>query len=265
MRPRLMQQLAVGVAVLLAATAHVARADNWGGEPPQFQVELRYWLVQDLFASTQVDGAVVGSRIDLRRDVKIAKDNVPELRFVWLPTDASSIRIGYTRLKFDGNRAVADDLLFRDVPFPAGDTVYSRLRADYYYIDWAIQVGGDNFRIGPVFGIHGWTNKVEVVDRTADGHPGASRNFNNITPAVGLAVNWTPHKVISVFLDGSGMHQGAEGWHVDAEAGIKIYPIKNLGIVASYRRLEINNEKKNSGNFVKYSVRGPFVGFDVRF
>jgi hypothetical protein len=265
MARRTWQVVAVIVAVLLTATAQLAGADNWGGEPPQYQIELRYWLVQDLFASTRVDGALAGANLDLRRDLKIDKDNIPELRFVWMPTDVSTVRIGYTRLRFEGNRVAPFDFFFNDLPVAAGDTVRSRVRGDYYYVNWAIQAGGDTFRLGPIFGLHGWTNRVGVEDRSVAGHPRTERTFNNVIPAVGLAVDWSPAKVITFFFDGSGMHQGAEGWHLDAEAGVKVYPIKNLAFVGSYRRLEINNDRKNSENFIKYSVRGPFVGFDVRF
>jgi len=252
------------VAGLGVAAAAMAGSASWPGEPPVLQIEARYWLVDDLRASALASGSTAGTELDLVRDLGLEEDDQLELRLVWMPGDTHRFRLGWSPLGFDGSHALAGPAMFGDGLYPGGDVVAVDLDQDYYWLNWALRFGGDSFTFGPVLGLHGWTAEVQLEDRTAGGSVRYEK-YNNFIPAVGLAFDWTPHRVVTVFFEGSGMSQGSQGWHLDAEAGIKVYPIKNLGIVASYRRLEMKNADEDGSNFADWSVRGAFVGFDVRF
>jgi hypothetical protein len=82
-------------------------------------------------------------------------------------------------------------------------------------------------------------------------------------PTLGVALDIRHHRILNIFGEASGMTAGSYGYTYDAEAGIKLIPIKILSLVGGYRIMEFKAE--NDPDYAKVRVHGPFVGATVRF
>jgi hypothetical protein len=260
--------LAVGLLLLVgAASPGLAQTPKWEGDPARFQVEVRLWIPDTLDASTYATGMVGGDTLDLDEVVGIDSTETPEVRFCILPSPASRLRFGWTHIQFDGSNVVDGTFTFAGSQFGNGATVTGNLNQDYWYLNWAyepIEIGEeDTFRAGFVLGLHGWKSEIKLHNSAPE--VAARKQFDSFFPAIGLAFDWAPSEYVTVFFEGSGAHQGSDGWHLDAEGGVKICPIKLLAIVVSYRQLEISNQENDSEWFGRWTVRGPFAGVDFRF
>ena len=260
--------LTMGLLMALALVSPaLAQTPKWEEDPARFQIELRGLFADELRASTMATGLVSGSNaLDLDHTVGIDEEGLPELRFVLIPSSASRIRFGYTPIRFDGANAVAETFHFNGTQFGGGADVSGELRQDYFYLDWIFQpfeVGEDTVRFGFILGLHGWRSSIKLSNDAPAVE--TEKAFDNVFPAVGLALDWNPSRYFTVFLQGSGVSQGADGWHLDAEGGVKISPIQAFAIVLAYRQLEFSNEENDSDSFGRWTVRGPFAGVDIRF
>jgi hypothetical protein len=259
--------LAVGLLLLVGAVSPaLAQTPKWEGDPARYQVELRLFLPEPWRATTWATG-LPGDTLDLKGLVGIEEKNTPEVRFCLLPSPGSRVRIGWLHTQFDGHSVVPGTFTFDGTQFGGGATVSGNVNQDYWYVNWdyePIELGEeDTFRAGFVLGLHGWTSEIRLFNSA----PGlaANKQFHNVFPAIGLAFDWAPSEYLTVFFEGSGAHQGADGWHLDAESGVKFCPVKLLAIVISYRQLEISNQSNDSDWFGRWSIRGPYAGFDLRF
>jgi hypothetical protein len=254
------------VAAIAPVSPALAQTPKWEEDPAQFQIELRYWIPDDLEATTLATGSVSGNSLDLAGTVGIEEEGMPEVRFTLLGSSASRLRFGYTRVRFDGGNTVDGTFHFQGTQFGNGAVVSGELNQDYYYLDWIFQpfeVGEDTFRFGFILGVHGWKSQIKLYNDAPE--VAASKQFDNVFPVLGLALDWNPSRYFTLFAQGSGVSQGEDGWHLDAEGGIKISPIQALAIVLSYRQLDISNEENDSDSFGRWTIAGPFVGVDIRF
>lgn len=258
--------IALALLLLLGTgTRALAQTPKWEEDPARFQVELRAWIPESLEASTYATG-IPGDSLDLDSVVGIESKNTPEIRFCLLPSPASRIRFGWTHTRFNGYNVVGETFTFNGTQFGGGATVQGDYNQDYYYMDWSyepIVIGEDAFRAGFVLGLHGWRSEIKLHNSGPD--VAARKQWDNFIPAIGLAFDWAPSKYVTIFFQGQGMNQSADGWHLDAEGGVKICPVQLLAIVLSYRQLEIDNEENDSDWFGRMTNRGPFVGLDFRF
>jgi len=259
--------VALGLAAALgpAATA-LAQTPKWEEDPARFQIELRGWFPDGFEATTLATGSVSGNALDLVNTVGIEDEAMPEVRFTLISSSAARLRFGYTRVRFDGGNTVDETFHFDGTQFGGGAVVTGELDQDYFYLDWIFQpfeVGEDTVRFGFILGIHGWKSQIKLSNDAPEVQ--AAKEFNNVFPAIGLALDWNPSRYFTLFVQGSGAHQGADGWHFDAEGGVKISPIQALAIVLAYRELDISYEENDSDSFGRWTIRGPFAGIDIRF
>jgi hypothetical protein len=253
-------------AALGAASTALAQTPKWEEDPARFQIELRYWITDDLKATTLATGAVSGSTLDLVNTVGIDDEGVPEVRFTLLPSSSTRLRLGYTRIRFDGGSQVDGTFHFNGAQFGNGAIVSGELKQDYYYLDWVFQpfeIGEDTLRFGFVLGLHGWKSQIKLYNDAPEVE--TSKEFDNVFAAAGLALDWNPSRYFTMFAQAAGVSQGADGWHLDAEGGVKISPIQALAIVVSYRQLDISNEENDSDSFGRWTIRGVYAGVDIRF
>ena len=89
-------------AALAAAPMAQAQTPKWDEDPARFQIELRYWIPEDLKATTLATGSVSGNSLDLANTVGIEEEGMPEVRFTLISSGASRVRFGYTRVRYRG-------------------------------------------------------------------------------------------------------------------------------------------------------------------
>jgi len=89
-------------------------------------------------------------------------------------------------------------------------------------------------------------------------HPGWNRSLE-----LGLAIDWSPHPVVDLFAEVSGLTLGDRGHVVDAEAGVRVNLTRFFAIIGGYRLFEVRGEEDSS--FARLRLSGPFVGATLRF
>ena len=82
-------------------------------------------------------------------------------------------------------------------------------------------------------------------------------------PTLGLAIDIVPHRAVEIFIEGSGLDAGDRGSMFDVEAGVRVFPLANLGLLASYRILDLRLD--DDPDYARLRIEGPFVGLSVRF
>jgi hypothetical protein len=268
MATRSMTRLALAFGVLAGLSglraAH-AQTPKWEGDPARVQIELRLFMPVPWQAEAYSPG-LPNDTLDLAGTVGVQEKNTPELRFCYMPSPRSRLRLGWLHTRFDGENVVDGSFNFNGTDFGRGAAVTGNVNQDYFYLNWAyepIEIGEDTFRAGFVLGLHGWLSEIRMYNSAPQ--VSTTKDFNNVFPAIGLAMDWAPWKFLTVFFEGSGANQGANGWHLDVEGGVKFCPIKLLAIVASYRQLEISNMERDSDVFGRWTIRGPYAGVDFRF
>lgn len=268
-----MKTMRVAALGMLALIATVGIAVAMPGSdrtdaPIRFEVEGFYWSIQEPPASAQVSGGAFGTSVDLRRDFGLGGAGTGSVRGSVRLSDVNTVRLSYTRVRLDGERTLAGNVQFGDHFMRSGALAGAELAQDLVQFEWISQFwdwGNGAVKLGPSFGVTAWNGHLDISERLADGQITTRRNLNRVAPSLGLALDIVPHRIVDIYANVAGMNSGAEGWFLNGEAGVKVYPVRNLGIVAAYRRFDARMEERSGWDFVAWSLRGPFVGLNVRF
>ncbi len=247
----------VVAALLIAPTAASAQ--------PHFALEGLYWR-GSLDASARVSDGAIGTVFDFKHDLGITDTSLPEGRFVWAPGPHSRFELGYLQVGYHGDAEVTRTIEFRGTTYTVGTRVLTALDKQYLRLGWVwqfVDVGDGAFRFGTVLELKRLS--IDATLNAPDVNPPMSEadTLNGVLPTVGLAVDISPHPAIDIFLEGSGIDAGTHGSMYDAEAGIRAYPIANLGVFASYRVLDLR--LRSDPDYAKLRISGPFAGLSVRW
>lgn len=229
------------------------------------EVEGRYWFT-DLEASAKVDGSFLeGTRIDFKDDLGIGDENLPELRVKISLGPLGRLRAAYTQVTFEGSETLGQTITFDDTTFAANMGVDSELELHYARFGWIWQfpVVPGVLRIGPVVEVKGILAKASIETRDITPKIDESATLPLLLPTLGLALDLTPHRAFHLFAEASGLPAGDLGYVVDAEAGIRVIPIRFLSFSAGYRIFDVRVE--DDDDFGKFRLSGPFVGASLRF
>lgn len=267
---RTMRVAALGTLALIAAAGiAVAMPGNGTMEKPiRFEVEGFYWSVQEPPSSALVSGGAFGTPVDLRRDFGLDGAGTGSVRGSLRLSDVNTVRLAYTRVRLDGERTLVGNVQFGDHFMRSGALAGVGLSQDLVQLEWVSQFwnwGDGAVKFGPSFGVTAWDGHLDITERLAGGQIATRKNVGWVAPSLGLALDIVPHRIVDIYVNVAGMNQGAEGWFLNGEAGVKLYPIRNLGIVAAYRRFDARMEERSGSDFVAWSLRGPFVGVNLRF
>jgi hypothetical protein len=167
---------------------------------------------------------------------------------------------------YEGDTNLTKAIDFNGETYNVGTLVESKLDIRYFRLGWAwqfINMGKGKLKLGTlVEGKVFWANgSLEAPNLSPPVKESGNLVFG--LPTIGLALDINPHRILNIFVEGSGMYAGSYGYMYDVEAGVKLIPIKILSILAGYRILEFKGQIEH--NFVRARVYGPFVGGTVRF
>lgn len=254
----MLRRVLLGIAILVIGHG-VASAE------PLIELEGRYWIA-DVSASARVkSGSVPGTDIDFKDDLGLGAESLPELRLTVFTGLNSKIRLDYTRVSFDAEKTLAKDIQFSGKTFTANTRVATELDVNYVRLGWAWQflTIPTKVKFGPLLEAKAFLVDASLKTRGLTPSLRESQTFLIGLPTVGLALDVSPHEIINLFAEASGLPAGDFGHFVDAEAGIKLIPLKNLTISGGYRVFEIRAGA--SSNFARLRLFGPFVGASLRF
>jgi len=247
------------VLVIIVFTPWIAFAQR----DVRLEFEGRYWFT-DLEGNVKVTDGNTGTDIDFKKDLDIKDEGYPEVRLTWYTGKKSKIRLAYTQVAYEGDANLQRTILFDGTTFNAGTRVLTDLDIKYLRIGWAWQfINIDNglIKLGTLIeGMGFWTETTLDAPNVGVRE---KEEFVFALPTIGAALDINPHKMLNIFVEGSGMTAGEYGYAYDVEAGIKLIPIRILSIVGGYRLMEF--KAKDDHDFAKAKVYGPFVGVTVRF
>ena len=244
---------------LLVAQPSVAAAQH-------IALDASAWVPAVTAAEAKVEGGTLpGTAFDFKKDLGIDDGPLVDLRLSVFTGPNSKLRLAYTRASYEGDTIIDRTIQFNGSVYPASTRVVSELDLHYARLGWIWQlpVVPTKLRVGPVV-----EAKAFVVAATLDAPATTPRlreteRLAIVIPSVGLALDLSPHPLVDLFVEASGLTLGDPGRVVDAEAGVRINPIKFLAITGGYRFFEVRGEQDHS--FARLQLSGPFVGVTFRF
>ncbi|MBI2160881.1 MAG: hypothetical protein HYU25_11005 [Candidatus Rokubacteria bacterium] len=247
--------MSVGLVVALPGAAAAQRIELDG----------RYWI-PDVSAEAKIEGgALPGTTFDFERDLGISREPLADLRLSVFTGPNSKLRLAHTRGDYEGDTILGRTIQFNGSVFRAATRVVSELDMHYARLGWIWQLPliPGKLKVGPVVEAKAFV--VEATLRAPATTPPLRETETHavVIPSAGLALDLSPHKVVDLFAEVSGLTLGDVGHVVDAEAGVRITLIKFLTITGGYRFFEVRGEEGSS--FARLRLSGPFVGATFRF
>lgn len=225
------------------------------------ELEGRYWFA-DLEGSAQIKSdSVPGTRVDLKNDLGVEDENLPEARLTFWTGPNSRIRLAYLYGSFSGDTILGQTIQFHGTTFSANTRVETDLDIHYGRVGWAYMfpVVPGIFKVGPLLEVKGVFVDVSMKAATVR----ESVELPIAFPTVGVMLNLTPHRMLEIFGEASGLPFGNLGYVVDAEAGLRFVPFSLLTVSAGYRLFDVR--VGDSDDFAKLKLAGLFVGVSLRF
>src|SRR5947209_753526 len=141
-----------------------------------------------------------------------------------------------------------------------GVAAAQRIEMDGRY--WLPVIPG-KLRVGPVLEAKGFVVEATLKAPATTPPLRETEKFAIALPSIGLAIDWSPHPVVDLFAEVSGLTLGDRGHVVDAEAGVRVNLTRFFAIIGGYRLFEVRGEEDSS--FARLRLSGPFVGATLRF
>jgi hypothetical protein len=229
------------------------------------ELDARYWR-PDVSARAKIEGgSLPGTAFDFGSDLGIEDEPLADLRLSVFTGANSKLRLAYTHAAFEGDTIIGTPIQFNGTDYPAMTRVVSDLDVHYLRLGWIWQlpVIPGALRVGPVLEAKGFIVEATLKAPATTPPLRETETLAIAVPTVGLAIDASPHAVVDLFVEASGLTLGARAYVVDAEAGVRVTPIKFLSITGGYRFLEVRGEEGQS--FARLRLSGPFVGATFRF
>ena len=225
------------------------------------EVEGRYW-VADLEGKAKVTTASsVGTDINLKDDLGVKDEDLPEVRATLSLLGSSKLRLAYTQVGYSGNQDITRAVVFDGQTYSLGVNVDSDVDLQYIRLGWIWEFLNisDKIKISSLI-----EAKVFIIEASLTTPViSESENFTGGVPSLGAIVEFQPFNKIGIFAEVSGIDVGRYGTLYDAEIGIKINPIDSISINVGYRTFDLNFE--NDSDYAKLKITGPFFSGEFRF
>jgi|Deesub1362B_J571_1020462.scaffolds.fasta_scaffold04145_4 hypothetical protein len=246
------------IVVILLTISKVASAQD-----AKIALEVQYWM-PELTARGKVVVNNTGTDIDFKRDLAIEDENLPGGNLVWYTGPNSRIRLGYTQISYSGDKHVEQTIEYGGKIYTFGTRVVTDLEVRYIRLGWIwqfVNIAERKVKFGSLLEVKGFW--VDTSLKAPDFNIAASKEFTMGLPTIGVALDINIHRIVNLFAEASGLPAGEYGYLIDADAGIRIIPQKNICIVGGYRSFDI--KVKDDPNYAKLKISGPFVGITLRF
>ena len=252
---RILQVLAVAGSLLLAGNAFAASGLEVGARGA-------YWFPK-LTGSAQTN--VTGdTRFDFKDTLGVKDENFP-FGEAFLRVGSTTVRVGYTQFKFDGDKELTQTVVFNGVTYSATDNVISSL--DVKMVDGEVQydflrpdAGIAGFNIGLLLKVRYVDGKVEL--RSAS-QGNTVKDFKAPIPMVGAAAGVGFLKDM-LRVDARVAGIAYSGNHLyDADAYASFAPLPFVRIQGGYRYLDLKVDR--DGTLASFKLKGPYIGGQLSF
>jgi outer membrane protein len=232
---------------------------------PGFEVGARgmYWFPELSGTVKTTDPVIGGTEINLKDDVGIGDENFPSGE-VFLRLSRVTFRVGYTPVKFDGNRQLSREIRFGDQIFSANENVVSQL--DLKMIDGEVQFDLLRPDLAAVSFNLGLIAKVKYVDGTVELRNSTiteTRDFKAPIPMVGAAAGVGFLKnMVRVDARVTGIAY-SDNHLVEGDAFASFVPFPFFRVQGGYRVIDFKIDEDDI--LAKLKLKGPYIGAQVSF
>ena len=236
------------------------------GEIYRIEALAGYWGPRaDVILSSDAPG-VPGTRIDLKRDLGVINQRVPELQLTWRPALRHKLRVQYIPIRFDSTATPPRDVLFNGVTYRAGLPVTTRL-------DWTTYRFGYEYdfivRRRATAGLVAEVKHTRVRAELRTAQAGEVSRQAMPVPAVGgivrvyPAAHWSLTGEATLFgvPDRPDGHYGGHIADVDVSAVWNV--TRYLGAQFGFRAIDINH--LGEWNTATFTLKGVYAGALVRY
>lgn len=252
---RILQVVTVAAGVLLMAGSAFAASG--------FEVGARgaYWFPK-LTGSAQTN-ATGDTRFDFKDTLGVKDENIP-FGEAFLRIGNTTLRVGYTQMKFDGDKELTHAVVFNGTTYSASDNVISSL--DMKMIDGEVQydflrpdIGLAGFNLGLILKVKYVDGKVELRNSTTT----ETKDFKAPIPMIGAAAGVGFLKDM-VRVDARAAWIAYSGNHLyDADAYASFAPLPFIRIQGGYRYIDLKIDKDDT--LASFKLSGPYVGAQLSF
>ena len=253
---RILQVLTMATGLLLVAGSAFAGSG--------FEVGARgaYWFPK-LTGSAQTN-TTGDTRFDFKDTLGVKDENIP-FGEAFLRLGSTTIRVGYTQFKFDGDKELTETVVFNGVTYSATDNVISSL--DVKMFDGEVQydflrpdVGIAGFNIGLLLKVKYVDGKVALRSVTQGT---TMKDFKAPVPMVGVAAGVGVLKdMVRVDARASGI--AYSGNHLyDADAYASFAPLPFVRIQGGYRYIDLKIDRDDT--LASFKLKGPYIGGQLSF
>jgi len=200
------------------------------------ELEARYW-VPDLSGSASLEdfpdiGLDVGDLLGMDADA------VPEARLTFRPFLGIFARGTYSTLSNSGESGFD----VGDFPIDLNARISSGLNFDYgrLALGWQFVTPKKTLRIGPYVEAKALWGDASIGVRSSFGDLSVSESFEAAFGSVGGLLEIQPMDKLQIFADASVLVGEDDVDFLDAELGVRFYPIYLVGIGLGYRVIEID-------------------------
>lgn len=229
------------------------------------ELEGRAWF-PDVTAEAKIEGgSLSGTRLDFAKDLGIDDHPLGDLRLSVFTGPNSRLRLAYTLARYEGDAVIGRAIEFNGTLYPAATRVVSELEVHYVRFGWSWlpSIIPGKLRLGPVLEAKAFVTEARLEAPATTPKLRETERLAIVVPTIGLALDVSPHPVLDVFAEASGLAVGHPGHVVDVEAGVRIKLHTLLTVTGGYRFFEVRGEEDKS--FARLRLSGPFVGASLRF
>ena len=253
---RILQVATVAAGVLLmAGSAFAASGVEVGARGA-------YWFPK-LTGGAQTN-ATGDTRFDFKDTLGVKDENIP-FGEAFLRLGNTTLRVGYTKIKFDGDKRLTQTVVFNGNTYSATDNVVSML--DVKMLDGEVQydflrpdIGIAGFNIGLLLKVKYVDGKVEL---SSVSQGSTLKDFKAPIPMIGAAAGAGFLKDM-VRVDARAAGIAYSGNHLyDADAYASFAPLPFVRIQGGYRYIDLKIDK--DGTLASFKLSGPYVGAQLSF
>ncbi len=244
------------LSLMAAAPAHAL---------PGFEVGARgiYWF-PDLSGTVKTTDPVIGgTEFSVTDDLGVGDENFPSGE-IFLRAGRVHFRVGYTPVKFDGNRQLSREIRFGNQIFNVNDNVISHL--DLKMIDGEVQfdllhpdVAAVAFNLGLIAKVKYVDGNVELRNSTNT----ETRDFKAPIPMVGVAagVGFLKNMVRADARVAGIAYSGDHLFEGDVYASFA--PVPFFRVQGGYRLIDFKIDEDDI--LAKLKLKGPYIGAQLSF
>lgn len=234
------------------------------------ELEGRYWPAT-LTAQVNVTGGRTDippslTTINLKSDLGLKDKNLADWRLTLVIGSHSRLRAGYVTMDYSADQTLQRTVVFNGKTYTEGTRVITRLGLDYWRFGWIWQFAGTpsgTVQFGSLLEAKTISTDASVAAPELAPPVLEKKRFAATLPSVGMVLDVKPSHTVDVYVEASGVSAGTYGRGVDAEAGIKLMPARNVSISGGYRYFDL--EAKDDPDFAKIKNAGLYVGLGLSF